>query len=84
MIVNVGFAFACDKKIKYWKYVATTIVQMISKTSNDNFYNIYVIVDDIVDTKLFTKTISNVAKRNNFKIICLVALNEFKTPYFKT
>jgi hypothetical protein len=40
-------------------------------------------VDELVNIELFEKTIINVANKKNFKIICLRALDEFKTPYFK-
>jgi hypothetical protein len=42
MVINTVFTYSLDKNKEYWKYVATTIAQMLSKVSLDN--NIYIYI----------------------------------------
>jgi lipopolysaccharide biosynthesis glycosyltransferase len=76
MIINIGFAFDNTKDANYWKYLTTTICQMLGHTRIDNQYNIYIIApqDFINDIK---SIVTQNATMHNWTINILKPLNDF-------
>jgi hypothetical protein len=64
MLVNILFCFDTSKNDNYMKYTATTIAQMLSKTSLDNQYDIYIITDSIYKDQI-EPAIKRVNKNTN-------------------
>lgn len=68
MDINIVFCFDCKKTNTYWKFLTTTIAQMLTKTNIDNFYNIHIITDYHITNKKLHCYISKYIKTNNWKI----------------
>ncbi|GMO13587.1 MAG: hypothetical protein Ta2E_03170 [Mycoplasmoidaceae bacterium] len=78
MLVNVGFCFSIGKNKNYYKIVLSTITLMLSKTSDNNQYDIYILTDYDIDVASSTAAIKKAINKNNFNLKILKPNDELK------
>jgi lipopolysaccharide biosynthesis glycosyltransferase len=76
-LINIGFALSYNRNSAYLKYLITTIAQMLSKSSIDNFFNIYIFANQEIDLKYMFENINKYHKHQNFSITVKLCNNEF-------
>ncbi|GHU51180.1 hypothetical protein FACS189459_6500 [Bacilli bacterium] len=82
-IINVGFCYSLEKNKNYWQIVLTTICQMLSKCSNDNFYNIHIICKKHLEFDKFEEIIHQTIAFKNFKIIHIEPTDDFNNYSYR-